>query len=112
MLSEHFELQLMKIGRIELELFKFYKWTHKRTPCIIVQQKIISFTSYTYYTGLYPLHQELDASDLISIVHCRRNCFVIHPLGQRNEATHSGNISIHSCKYMMTIIMGTFVFIR
>ena len=30
MLYEHFEPKLMKIGRIELQLFKFSKWTHKR----------------------------------------------------------------------------------
>ena len=27
--SAHFEIKLGKIGRIELELFKFQKWTHK-----------------------------------------------------------------------------------
>jgi len=30
MLSEHFKRKLMKIGRIELQLFKFEKWTYKR----------------------------------------------------------------------------------
>ena len=30
MLPVHFEPKLMKIGRIELELFRSQKWTHKK----------------------------------------------------------------------------------
>ena len=30
MFSAHFEIKLSKIGRIELELFKFHKWTDKK----------------------------------------------------------------------------------
>ena len=33
LMSVHFEPKLMKIGRIEFELFKFLKWTYKKTPC-------------------------------------------------------------------------------
>ena len=30
MFLAHYEIKLNKIGRIELELFKFKKWTHKK----------------------------------------------------------------------------------
>ena len=29
MILAHFEIKLSKIGRMELELFKFQKWTYK-----------------------------------------------------------------------------------
>ena len=32
MFSVHFEIKLSKLGRMKLELFKFQKWTHKKTP--------------------------------------------------------------------------------
>ena len=31
-----FEPELMKIGRTQLELFKFYKWTHKNNTMYLV----------------------------------------------------------------------------
>ena len=50
MISVHFESNLSKIGGMELELFKFQKWTHKKTSCIIIVDKtLVKFLQLKYF---------------------------------------------------------------
>ena len=49
MLSERFEPKLMKIGRIELDLFKLQNWTYtKKTPCI--------FKIHDLFQNIFKIH--------------------------------------------------------